>query len=38
MGLAITRSIVEEHGGRIWAENNPGKGATVTFTLPTRER
>jgi signal transduction histidine kinase len=35
LGLFISRSIIEAHGGRIWAENNPdGKGATFTFTLP----
>jgi len=33
MGLAISRSIIEAHGGWIWAENNPG-GATFWFTLP----
>jgi PAS domain S-box-containing protein len=34
LGLAISRSIVERLGGRIWAENNPGGGATFQFTLP----
>ena len=34
LGLAISRSIVEAHGGRIRAENNPGGGATLRFTLP----
>ena len=34
LGLAIARGLVEAQGGRIWAENRPGGGARITFTLP----
>lgn len=34
LGLSICKGIVEAHGGRIWAENRPGRGAALTFVLP----
>jgi signal transduction histidine kinase len=34
LGLAIARGLVEAQGGRIWAENRPGGGTRVAFTLP----
>jgi two-component system sensor histidine kinase VicK len=36
LGLAICRSIINQHGGRIWATSIPTKGSTLHFTLPTR--
>ncbi|HET9807578.1 MAG TPA: ATP-binding protein [Nitrososphaeraceae archaeon] len=36
LGLFICKNIVEGHGGKIWAENNVDKGATFSFTIPTK--
>jgi PAS domain S-box-containing protein len=37
VGLSISRTIIDAHGGRFWAENNNGSGATFRFTLPIAE-
>jgi PAS domain S-box-containing protein len=34
LGLYITRSLVEAHGGRVWVDSEPGKGSVFTFSLP----
>jgi two-component system sensor kinase FixL len=38
MGLSISRSIIEAHGGRLWAENNPDRGMTFYFTVAVEGR
>ena len=37
MGLSISRSIIEDHGGRLWFTRNPDKGTTFYFTVPVYE-
>jgi signal transduction histidine kinase len=37
MGLSISRSIIESHGGRLWATSNSERGTTFNFTLPATE-
>jgi len=34
LGLAIAKRLIEEHGGKIWATSELGKGSTFHFTLP----
>jgi signal transduction histidine kinase len=34
IGLSVSRSIIEKHGGRLWAEPNDGPGATFAFSIP----
>jgi signal transduction histidine kinase len=36
VGLAISRSIIQAHGGELWARNNRPQGTVLSFTLPVR--
>ncbi len=38
LGLSIVKAIVNAHGGRVWAESNPGHGTRISFTLPLAQR
>jgi signal transduction histidine kinase len=38
LGLAVCRTIISAHGGKLWAANNAGRGATFRFTLPAKKR
>jgi signal transduction histidine kinase len=37
IGLSVSRSIIERHHGRLWAEPNDGPGATFSFSIPPRQ-